>query len=49
MSFKNIFGSKWAASKDAPDDKPKKAALGSDNAATKSKAAPAKAAPGKPS
>lgn len=48
MTFKNIFGSKFASIKDAPDDK-SKAALDSDKAATKSKAAPAKAAPGKTS
>jgi hypothetical protein len=48
MTFKNIFGSKFASTKDAPDDK-SKAAPGSDKAATKSKAAPAKAAPEKSS
>lgn len=49
MAFKNIFGSKWASSKDAPDDKSKKTAPDSNQAATESNAAPAKAAPKKTS
>lgn len=48
MPFKNIFGSKDALSKDAPEDK-SKVAPGSNQPVTEPDAAPAKSAPGKTS